>query len=92
MILGIDWKAVYSHTDKDRIIIEMKNTGFVWADSDEEDPFGESKSRFIGDDMLILDLENKEMWTGDWGTYIDMEVGLNFARFLDHKRFDTDDQ
>ena len=91
MIVGIDWTDIYSHTEKDEIVLELKGVGFVWADSDEEDEFGDPKSRFIGDDMIILDLENKEMWTGDWGTYVDLEVGLNFARFLGHKRFDIDD-
>ena len=91
MIVGVAWKDVRSHTDKDKIVVKMKEAGFEWADDEELDPFDERKTRFIGDDMLILDVENKEMWTGDWGRYIDLEVDLNFVRFLGHKRFDTNE-
>ena len=91
MIVGLAWKDVRSHTDKDEIIWQMEEAGFEWADDEELGPFDERKTRFIGDDMLILDVENKEMWTGDWGRYVDIEADLNFVRFLGHKRFDTDE-
>jgi len=88
MIIGIAWKDVYSDVKKDKIIVQFENAGFRWADTDEEDPHGDRKTAFVGDDMLILDVDEQEMWTGDWGTYVDLEVSLDFARKL-NERFDT---
>lgn len=88
MIFGLDWTDIYSDIEKDEIIVRFENAGFRWADTEETDPQGTRKTAFVGDDMLIFDVDENEMWTGDWGTYVDVEVDLNFVRFLDHRRFD----
>lgn len=88
MIFGLDWTNIYSDVDKDEIIVRLENAGFRWADTEKTDPQGARKTSFVGDDMIIFDVDEKTMWTGDWGTYVDVEVDLNYVRFLDHKRFD----
>lgn len=92
MIIGIAWKSVQIEKRPD-IVREMKGSGFVWANNfsgdlpDEPEDY-ELRSEHIGNDMLIIDVNRKIMWTGDWGSYNDMQVEIKFARFIDFARFD----
>lgn len=82
MIIGIHWNEL-QHEKRPKIIRELKGSGFIWGRDYDGDlsrpPSHEFNSIAIMKDMIIIDVERKIMWTGDWGSVTDMQVELNMA-------------
>jgi hypothetical protein len=85
MILGFKWRGL-SDDDKATLLDDFRGAGFARVtDGEETGPAGDRLWFHYGDDMLIIDLEEDRIYTGDWGTYTDLEVGIDYVRSLNER-------
>lgn len=83
MIIGIKWRG-FDDAEKAELVNSFTDNGFAKIDDGRENSHDEKLWFHYGDDMLIIDLQNNYLYSGDWGTKTDLEVTVDYVRSFNY--------